>query len=134
RPCGASRSRRDCTSPAPWRPVECRSWQNDPSPSSQGGTPMSSSDTGALVRLTVRVADAGTEVFVSDPQLRVVGSGLGGYSGAHPPGIYQVRLRVGFATRDDVVLLPVGQKEVLKTYPPLALAGPVPLADSTAAA
>jgi hypothetical protein len=35
---------------------------------------MSSSEPAATVRLTIRVADAGTEVFVSDPHFQPVGT------------------------------------------------------------
>ena len=91
---------------------------------------MSTSDRESMVNLKVNVADAGTEVFVSNSQLLLIGRGVGGYSGMLPPGIYQVRLRASFATFDDIVVLSPEQTEVTKSYKPLSFASPVPLGES----
>jgi hypothetical protein len=95
---------------------------------------MSSSESQDKVSLIVDVADPGTEVFVSNARMQLVGQGLGGYRAELPPGIYQIRLRAGCASKDEVVVLRPGQGQMWMKCPPLDFGSPVPLAATSAAA
>ena len=95
---------------------------------------MSSFKAEKRVELRVQVADSGTEIFVSDARRQLVGHGVGGYRDELAPGIYQIRLRAGFASQDDFVVLPPDRESVTKTYPLLDFGSPVPLAATSAPA
>jgi hypothetical protein len=80
-----------------------------------------------MVHLNVQAADDGTEIFVSDGRFRVVEKGRGRLGADLPHGIYQIKLRSGYSTQEEYVLLDGTKSVVDKSYPPLRFGTPTPL-------
>jgi hypothetical protein len=91
---------------------------------------MSLSDTSNKLTLEIQASDSATELFVIDGDHHLVDRGIGMLT-TKPldPGIYKIKARVGFETREQhVVLREPGQKVVL---PPFAFASPALLRDTS---
>jgi|GEM_PF-3433697 len=82
------------------------------------------------VKLTLEAEEAGTEIFLLDDQSRVIQREVGRLETSQPPGVYKIKLRAGYADREEIVLLE--EAPVIKTYPALPFYSPIPL-DGTAA-
>jgi hypothetical protein len=88
---------------------------------------MSPSEPRGQVHLHVKAADEGTEIFISDGRFNVVSTGRGTLDADLSPGIYQVKLRAGFATREENVILDGSKPIVPLEYGALRLATAAPL-------
>lgn len=78
-----------------------------------------------LVRVEIRAADPVTEIFLIDANLQLVGQGVGVLVTDKPAGLYQVKLRAGTHTMEELIKL--RDEPFEKTYPPLEFSSPVPL-------
>jgi hypothetical protein len=83
----------------------------------------------AKSRLTVTTGDVGSEIFLVDGRLHVIAQAGGELQGDFDPGLYQIKVRAGEATREEYVTLTPGE-EVTKAFPRLAFASPAPLVDT----
>ncbi len=86
---------------------------------------MSTSDPGSHVDLDVRAADAETELFVIDGQFRLSSRGMGTLHAQLPPGIYKLKSRLGYVTREQHIAL--RDKPVVIALPPFSVSSPAPL-------
>jgi hypothetical protein len=89
---------------------------------------MSDSPKRPSVPITLRAGDPGTEIFLIDSNLQRVEQAVGFMNTEQPAGLYQVKLRAGTNTLED--LIKVGKEPFNKSYSPLAFSSPVPLKDT----
>jgi hypothetical protein len=89
---------------------------------------MSDSPKRPSVPITIQAGDQGTEIFLIDSNLQRVEQAVGLMKTEQPAGLYQVKLRAGTNTLED--LIKVGKEPFDKSYPPLAFSSPVPLKDT----
>lgn len=85
---------------------------------------MSDSNETEGVKLTVEAEEPGTEIFLLDDQGQVKTRAVDKLETYQQPGVYKIRLRAGFATHDEIILL---ENPVRKHYAPLPFFSPVPL-------
>ncbi|MFI5453907.1 MAG: hypothetical protein ACHRXM_00490 [Isosphaerales bacterium] len=78
-----------------------------------------------LVHFDVSTADEAAELFVLDGHLRLVAKGRGRIRADLEPGIYKVKVRAGFQTSEELVVLT--KDPFTKTYPCPEFASPAPL-------
>ncbi len=79
--------------------------------------------------LTVTTSDPVTEIFVQDDRFRLVKRGVGTLEAPLEPGIYQVKIRMGHATDEQLVAL--RDKPEVVHFHPLKFFTPAPLEAST---
>lgn len=85
---------------------------------------MSGSREQGLVPIALRAGDPTTEIFLIDRNLQVLQRGVGILAAEVPIGLYEVKLRNGTNSYDEVIAV---RGKFEKTYPPLEFASPVPL-------
>lgn len=78
-----------------------------------------------LVRITLEAGDPTTEIFLIDSDLQLVAQAVGVLNIEQPSGLYQVKLRAGAHTSEDLIKL--GREPFRKSYAPLAFSSPAPL-------
>lgn len=86
---------------------------------------MSDSPKRPLVRITLEAGDPTTEIFLIDSDLQLVAQSVGVLNVEQPSGLYQVKLRAGANSSEDLIKL--GREPFRKTYAPLAFSSPAPL-------
>lgn len=86
---------------------------------------MSTSPNRPLVHVEIRAGDPTTEIFLIDSNLQLVERGVGVLAVERPAGLYQVKLRAGMNTLEDLIAL--RSEPFSKSYPPLEFSSPVPL-------
>jgi hypothetical protein len=79
------------------------------------------------VKLSVQTGDQATEIYVIDGQFQLVGRGLGKLDISLAPGIYKVKVRAGFVTEEEYVILREGDTPVVKQFSAMTFSSPVPL-------
>lgn len=77
------------------------------------------------ISLKVAAEGPGTEIFLLDDQSRQMARAVGSLRTRQPPGVYKIRFRAGYATREQIILLLDTPVEV--NCQPLAFFSPVPL-------
>jgi len=82
------------------------------------------------VKLTVQAEEPGTEIFLLDDQSRVLKREVGRLETSQAPGVYKIKLRAGYADREEIIFLEAAA--LTKSYPALPFYSPIPL-DGTAA-
>ena len=86
---------------------------------------MSDSPKQPLSWITISAGDPATEIFLIDSNLQLVEQGVGTLHVRRPPGRYEVKLRAGTKTFEE--LIKVGEESFEKEYPRLEFSSPVPL-------
>jgi hypothetical protein len=86
---------------------------------------MSSSNATSEIRLTVEAEEPGTEIFLLDDQFRLKERSVGRLDTRQSPGVYKIKLRAGYETREEIILLQ--DEPVERHYPALAFYSPIPL-------
>lgn len=87
-----------------------------------------SDESGPTVQLTVRPNGAPAEVYLLDGNFRLVGSGFGTLEAKVAKGAYKVRLRAGWQSSEQHILVRGDQPAVETTYDAPAFSSPAPLA------
>jgi hypothetical protein len=90
---------------------------------------MSASEPTQRLNLEVVCADSATEVFVIDGEFNLKDRGIGYLKTALEPGIYKVKVRAGFETQEQSVILR-GQDQVVR-IPPFSFVSPAPLSETS---
>jgi hypothetical protein len=86
---------------------------------------MSDSPNQPLTRITIFTGDPVTEIFLIDSNLDLVERAVGILDVQQPPGRYEVKLRAGTTTFEE--LIKVEKESFRRSYPPLEFSSPVPL-------
>jgi hypothetical protein len=86
---------------------------------------MSASNPDPRLNLEVRCADSATEVFVIDGQFNLRDRGIGHLKTLLEPGIYKVKVRAGFETREHPIVLRDHDESI--DIPPFDFVSPAPL-------
>lgn len=89
---------------------------------------MSDSPKQPLSWIMISAGDPLTEIFLIDSNLQLVERAVGSLTAQQPPGRYEVKLRAGTTTFDE--LIKVGKESFSRAYPPLEFSSPVPLKDT----
>ena len=82
------------------------------------------------VRLKVRTADAGTEIYVVDGKFALAGKGVSNFEALLDPGVYKVKVRAGFEEKERCVILFGDRDEVVEEFDPLKFLSPIPLVNT----
>jgi len=85
---------------------------------------MSPSPDQTLIPIDLRAGDPAAEIFLIDRKLQLVKQGVGVLQAEVPSGLYEVKLRTGTSTFEEVISV---RAPVRKTYPALEFSSPVPL-------
>src|SRR2546421_8413380 len=81
------------------------------------------------LNLEVRCADSATEVFVIDGQFNLRDRGVGHLRTSLEPGIYKIKVRAGFETREQPVVL--RDRDETIEIPRFEFASPAPLGQTS---
>lgn len=80
-------------------------------------------------RLTIEAADPLAEIMVYDGAFKRVGRDVGRYDGVLPNGLYEVRVRLGGASREKLIAL---DEDMVIKLDPVEFASSIPFAGETA--
>lgn len=89
---------------------------------------MSPSEPTPRLNLEVRCADSATEVFVIDGEFNLKDRGIGYLKTALEPGIYKVKVRAGFETQEQTIIL--RDHDQVVDIPRFSFVSPAPLSET----